>query len=39
VDPGHLVVIMKLVADQKDFDTATKLAYIDYLQDLAQSLQ
>jgi hypothetical protein len=31
-------VIVKLAADQQNFDTEYKLAYIDYLQDIAQSL-
>ncbi|MFT7047956.1 MAG: CubicO group peptidase (beta-lactamase class C family) [Halioglobus sp.] len=38
VHPGNRVVIVKLGADQKNFDLRYKLAYIDYLQDLAQSL-
>jgi CubicO group peptidase (beta-lactamase class C family) len=38
VHPGKRVVIVKLGADQKNFDPRYKLAYIDYLQDLAQSL-
>ncbi len=38
VHPGNRVVIVKLAADQKNFDPTYKLAYIDYLQDLAQSL-
>lgn len=38
VHPGNGVVIVKLAADQKNFDPRYKLAYIDYLQDLAQSL-
>lgn len=38
VHPGKNVVIVKLAADEKNFDKRTKLAYIDYLQDLAQSL-
>lgn len=38
VHPGNRVVIVKLAADQKNFDPRYKLAYIDYLQDLAQSL-
>ena len=38
VHPGNRVVIVKLGADQKNFDPRYKLAYIDYLQDLAQSL-
>ncbi|MFT4520776.1 MAG: CubicO group peptidase (beta-lactamase class C family) [Halioglobus sp.] len=39
VHPGSGVVIVKLAADQKNFDPSYKLAYIDYLQDLAQSLK
>ncbi|MDX1736526.1 MAG: serine hydrolase domain-containing protein, partial [Halioglobus sp.] len=38
VHPGNRVVIVKLAADQKNFDKRYKLAYIDYLQDLGQSL-
>ncbi|MFK7975846.1 MAG: serine hydrolase domain-containing protein [Halioglobus sp.] len=38
VHPGNEVVIVKLAADEKNFDKTIKLAYIDYLQDLAQSL-
>ena len=38
VHPGNRVVIVKLAADQKNFDPKFKLAYVDYLQDLAQSL-
>ncbi len=38
VHPGNRVVIVKLAADQKNFDPKIQLAYIDYLQDLAQSL-
>ena len=38
VHPGNKVVIVKLAADQKNFDAQHKLAYIDYLQALAQSL-
>ncbi|TXS93900.1 serine hydrolase [Parahaliea maris] len=38
VHPGNRVVIVKLAADQKNFDPRYKLAYIDYLQALAQSL-
>ncbi|PLW69637.1 serine hydrolase domain-containing protein [Pseudohalioglobus lutimaris] len=38
VHPDNQVVIVKLAADQKNFDPAFKLAYVDYLQDLAQSL-
>jgi CubicO group peptidase (beta-lactamase class C family) len=38
VHPGNRVVIVKLAADQKNFDPTIQLAYIDYLQDLAQSL-
>lgn len=36
--PGNGVVIVKLAADQQNFNTEYKLAYIDYLQDIAQSL-
>lgn len=39
VHPGNRVVIVKLAADQKNFDPQYKLAYIDYLQDLGQSLK
>ena len=39
VHPGNRVVIVKLAADPKNFDPAYKLAYIDYLQALAQSLE
>ncbi len=39
VHPRNRVVIVKLAADQKNFDPRYKLAYIDYLQDIAQSLQ
>ena len=39
VHPGNRVVIVKLAADQKNFDPRFKLAYIDYLQDLAQFLE
>jgi CubicO group peptidase (beta-lactamase class C family) len=39
VHTGNQVVIVKLAADQKNFDKAIKLSYIDYLQDLAQSLK
>jgi CubicO group peptidase (beta-lactamase class C family) len=38
VHPGNRVVIVKLAADQKNFDPRYKLAYIDYLQALGQSL-
>ena len=38
VHPGNRVVIVKLAADQKNFDAGFKLAYIDYLQALGQSL-
>lgn len=38
VHPRNRVVIVKLAADQKNFDPRYKLAYVDYLQDLAQSL-
>jgi CubicO group peptidase (beta-lactamase class C family) len=38
VHPGNRVVIVKLAADQKNFDPAFKVAYVDYLQDLGQSL-
>jgi CubicO group peptidase (beta-lactamase class C family) len=38
VHPGNRVVIVKLAADPKNFDARYKLAYIDYLQALAQSL-
>ena len=38
VHPGNDVVIVKLAADQKNFDPRFKLDYIDYLQALAQSL-
>ncbi|MEM9256382.1 MAG: serine hydrolase [Pseudomonadota bacterium] len=37
VHPRNGVVIVKLAADQKNFNSEYKLAYIDYLQDLAQS--
>ena len=39
VHPGNGVVIVKLAADAKNFQKDYKLAYIDYLQDLAQSLE
>ncbi|NND69732.1 MAG: serine hydrolase [Halioglobus sp.] len=39
VHPGNNVVIVKLAADAKNFEKDYKLAYIDYLQDLAQSLK
>lgn len=39
VHPKNEVVIVKLAADEKNFDKAVKLAYIDYLQDMAQSLE
>lgn len=38
VHPGNRVVIVKLAADQKNFDPRFKLAYIDYMQDMAQSM-
>lgn len=38
VHPKNKVVIVKLAADQKNFDPTYKQAYIDYMQDLAQSL-
>ncbi len=38
VHPGNKVVIVKLAADQKNFDPKFKLAYIDYMQDMAQSM-
>ncbi|MEM9176906.1 MAG: serine hydrolase domain-containing protein [Myxococcota bacterium] len=38
VHPGNGVVIVKLAADQKNFDPRFKLDYIDYLQALAQAL-
>ena len=38
VHPGNRVVIVKLAADQKNFDPAFRVAYVDYLQDLGQSL-
>lgn len=38
VHPKNRVVIVKLAADQKNFDPTYKLAYLDYLQDIAQSL-
>jgi len=38
VHPANDVVIVKLAADQKNFDKRFKLAYIDYVQALAQSL-
>lgn len=38
VHPGNGVVIVKLAADQQNFNSEYKLAYIDYLQDIAQSL-
>ena len=38
VHPRNRVVIVKLAADPQNFDKTMKLAYIDYLQDLAQSL-
>ncbi len=38
VHPRNRVVIVKLAADQKNFDPRFKLAYIEYLQGLAQSL-
>ena len=39
VHPQNDVVIVKLAADQKNFDKRYKLAYIDYLQDMAQTLK
>jgi len=39
VHPGNRVVIVKLAADPRNFDATIKLAYIDYMQDLAQSLR
>ncbi len=38
VHPGNRVVIVKLAADQKNFDPRFKMAYIDYVQKLGQSL-
>lgn len=38
VHPGSRVVIVKLAADEKNFNPERKLAYLEYLQDLAQSL-
>lgn len=38
VHPKNRVVIVKLAADQKNFDPTIKLAYIDYMQDMAQSM-
>lgn len=38
VHPKNRVVIVKLAADPTNFNTPVKLAYIDYLQDIAQSL-
>jgi CubicO group peptidase (beta-lactamase class C family) len=38
VHPGNRVVIVKLAADEKNFDHDFKLAYMDYLQSLGQSL-
>ena len=38
IHPKNQVVIVKLAADQKNFDPKIKLAYIDYLQELGQSL-
>lgn len=38
VHPGNRVVVVKLAADPKNFEDRYKLAYIDYLQALAQSL-
>ena len=38
VHPRNGVVIVKLAADQKNFDPRFKLDYIDYIQALAQSL-
>ena len=39
VHPRNRIVIVKLAADQKNFDPRYKLAYIDYLQALGQSFQ
>jgi CubicO group peptidase (beta-lactamase class C family) len=39
VHPQNGVVIVKLAADQKNFDQRYKLAYLDYIQALAQSLR
>lgn len=39
VHPRHRVVIVKLAADQKNFSKDFKLAYIDYIQELAQSMR
>ena len=36
--PKNQVIIVKLAADQKNFDPKIKLAYIDYLQELGKSL-
>ncbi|QFU76618.1 class A beta-lactamase-related serine hydrolase [Halioglobus maricola] len=38
VHPGNRVVIVRLAANARNFEPAHKLANIDYLQDLAQSL-
>ena len=38
VHPDNGVVIVKLAADQQNFNADYKLAYVDYLQDIAQSL-
>jgi CubicO group peptidase (beta-lactamase class C family) len=38
VHPGNRVVIVKLAADQKNFDARFKLGYLDYVQKLGQSL-
>lgn len=38
VHPGNRVVIVKLSADPKNFDDAYKDTYINYIQELAQSL-
>ncbi len=38
VHPRNRVVVVKLAADQKNFDPRFKLDYIDYIQDLAQSM-
>jgi CubicO group peptidase (beta-lactamase class C family) len=39
IHPENRVVIVKLAADQKNFDQRYKLAYLDYIQELAQSLR
>ena len=38
VHPANRVVIVKLAADQKNFDPHFKLAYVDFVQSLGQSL-